>query len=128
MASSVRKGHGAHVLIGTTETVGPYGKKQVHDRAGLPCIFRNVIADQYSRPDSAGHHQQSFSGILSTALVGGAIIPVIIGRIGDYAGLRIGMAFLYVTFGFVFSIGFWAKPLITNATISIKKAPAEVAV
>jgi hypothetical protein len=35
--------------------------------------------------------------------------------------------FLYVTFGFVLSVGFWARPLITNATISaVKKVPAVV--
>jgi FHS family L-fucose permease-like MFS transporter len=67
--------------------------------------------------NSVTEHHGSFSGILSTALMGGAIIPVVIGRIGDYAGLRSGMAFLYVTFGFVLSVGFWARPLITNATI-----------
>jgi len=50
------------------------------------------------------------------------VIPVIIGRIGDHYGLRAGMAFLYVTFGCVLSVGFWAKPIITNATISLKKA------
>jgi FHS family L-fucose permease-like MFS transporter len=75
--------------------------------------------------NSVTEHHGSFSGILSTALMGGAIIPVIIGRIGDYAGLRSGMMFLYVTFGFVLSVGFWARPLITNATISdVKKASA----
>jgi MFS transporter, FHS family, L-fucose permease len=44
-------------------------------------------------------------------------VPVIIGRIGDVAGLRAGVAFLYLTFGCVLSVGFWAKPIITNATI-----------
>jgi fucose permease len=79
--------------------------------------------------NSVAEHHGSFSGILSTALVGGAIIPVVIGRIGDYAGLRSGMIFLYVTFGFVLSVGFWAKPLITNATISRgKKVQAAAAV
>jgi FHS family L-fucose permease-like MFS transporter len=79
--------------------------------------------------NSVTEHHGSFSGILSTALMGGAIIPVVIGRIGDYAGLRSGMTFLYVTFGFVLSVGFWARPLITNATIrNVKKisAPAVV--
>ena len=38
--------------------------------------------------NSVDEHHGSFSGILSTALMGGAIIPVVIGRIGDYAGLR----------------------------------------
>jgi FHS family L-fucose permease-like MFS transporter len=69
----------------------------------------------------------SFSGILSTAIIGGAIVPVTIGRIGDYVGLRNGMAFLYLTFGFVLSVGFWAKPLISNATIRLEKASVEAA-
>jgi len=67
--------------------------------------------------NSVTEHHGSFSGILSTALMGGAIIPVVIGRLGDYAGLRTGMTFLYLTFGFVLSVGFWARPLITNITI-----------
>ncbi len=71
--------------------------------------------------NSVTEHHGSFSGILSTALMGGAIIPVVIGRIGDYAGLRTGMTFLYLTFGFVLSVGFWARPLITNATINSAK-------
>src|SRR3984957_8689839 len=67
----------------------------------------------------------SFSGILGTGIIGGAIVPVIIGRIGDATGLRSGMAFLFVTFGFVFSVGFWARPIINNATMSLKEARAE---
>jgi FHS family L-fucose permease-like MFS transporter len=74
--------------------------------------------------NSVAEYHGSFSGILSTAIIGGAIVPLIIGRLGDYAGLRAGMAFLYVTFGFILSIGFWAKPLINNATISIRKPSA----
>jgi hypothetical protein len=57
-----------------------------------------------------------------------AVVPVIIGRIGDHIGLRNGMAFLYVTFGIVLSIGFWAKPLIGNATIDLKRTAAQPAV
>jgi fucose permease len=49
--------------------------------------------------------------------MGGAVVPVIIGRIGDLAGLRAGLGFLYLTFGCVLSVGFWARPIITNATI-----------
>jgi fucose permease len=78
--------------------------------------------------NSVAEHHGSFSGILSTAIVGGAVVPVIIGGIGDRVGLRAGMAFLYVTFGFVLSVGFWAKPLISNATIVLKKSSAEAAV
>jgi MFS transporter, FHS family, L-fucose permease len=78
--------------------------------------------------NSVTEHHGSFSGILSTALMGGAIIPVVIGRIGDYAGLRSGMTFLYLTFAFVLSVGFWARPLITNATIGDVKKGSTLAV
>lgn len=76
--------------------------------------------------NSVAEHHGSFSGILSTAIVGGAIVPVIIGGIGDCFGLRTGVGFLFITYGIIFSVGFWAKPLITNATINLKKSPAEV--
>ena len=52
--------------------------------------------------------------------MGGAIVSVIIGRVGDQMGLRSGMALLYLTFGYVLSIGFWSKPLINNLTLSTK--------
>jgi fucose permease len=75
--------------------------------------------------NSVSEHHGSFAGILSTGIMGGAVVPVIIGRIGDHFGLRAGVAFLYLTFGCVLSAGFWAKPFITNATVSLKKAAAQ---
>jgi MFS transporter, FHS family, L-fucose permease len=75
--------------------------------------------------NSVSEHHGSFAGILSTGIMGGAVVPVIIGRIGDHFGLRAGVAFLYVTFACVLSVGFWAKPLITNATVSFKKAQVQ---
>jgi MFS transporter, FHS family, L-fucose permease len=71
--------------------------------------------------NSVAEHHGSFAGILCTGIVGGAFGPIIIGRLGDVFGLRIGLCFLYLTFGCVLSVGFWAKPLITNATILQKK-------
>lgn len=72
--------------------------------------------------NSVAEHHGSFAGILGTGMgIGGALVPVIIGRIGDHLGLCNGMIFLYVTFGVVLSIGFWARPLISNATIDLKK-------
>jgi FHS family L-fucose permease-like MFS transporter len=73
--------------------------------------------------NSVSEHHGSFGGILSTAIMGGAIVPLIIGRIGDHFGLRAGGCVLYLTFGCVLSVGFWAKPLITNATMLRKKGP-----
>jgi fucose permease len=67
--------------------------------------------------NSIEEHQGAFSGILLTGVIGGAVIPLIIGAIGDHWGLRTGMFFLYLTMGYILSIGFWAKPLITNKTI-----------
>jgi fucose permease len=60
----------------------------------------------------------SFSGILCTGIAGGAVVPLVIGQLGDHFGLRAGMAFLYVTFGWVLSVGFWARPIIRNQTMT----------
>jgi fucose permease len=65
-------------------------------------------------------HHGSFSGILCSGIIGGALAPLIIGAIGDLIGLKGGMTFLYITLGYIFSIGFWANPLIKNKTISMK--------
>lgn len=78
--------------------------------------------------NSVAEYHGSFAGILCTGIMGGAIVPLIIGRLGDLFGLRIGMAFLYLTFGCVLSVGFWAKPLISNATIRTRKEIAEPAI
>ena len=71
--------------------------------------------------NSMDEHHGSFSGILVTGIIGGAIVPLIIGWLGDHIGLRYGMCFLYVTMGFILSIGFWAKPIVTNKTIRLRK-------
>jgi FHS family L-fucose permease-like MFS transporter len=69
--------------------------------------------------NSVEEHHGSFSGIIVTGIIGGAIVPLIIGWLGDHFGLRVGMLFLYVTMGYILSIGFWAKPIITNKTIKL---------
>lgn len=75
--------------------------------------------------NSVAEHHGSFAGILSTGIMGGAVVPLIIGRIGDHFGLRTGVAFLYLTFACVLSVGFWARPLVSNATVSFKKAEVQ---
>jgi fucose permease len=75
--------------------------------------------------NSVAEHHGPFAGILSTGIMGGAVVPVIIGRIGDHFGLRSGISFLYLTFACVLSVGFWARPLIANATLSLKKTTTE---
>lgn len=68
--------------------------------------------------NSLDRHHGTFSGILCTGIIGGAIGPLVIGWLGDRFGLRIGMLFLYLTLGYILSVGLWARPLITNKTIS----------
>jgi len=65
--------------------------------------------------NSVPTHHGPFAGILCTGIMGGAVVPLLIGSIGDLLGLRIGMLILYLTFGMVLSVGFWARPLINNA-------------
>jgi fucose permease len=71
--------------------------------------------------NSVKEHHGSLSGILCTGIAGGAVVPFIVGGIGEMLGLRGGMFFLFVPLGFILSVGFWANPLVTNKTISLKK-------
>ena len=71
--------------------------------------------------NSVSSHHGSFSGILCTGIIGGAIMPLIIGGLGDLFGLRQGMFVLYLTLGYILSIGIWARPLVANETIAMKK-------
>jgi len=66
--------------------------------------------------NSVAEAHGSFSGILVTGIVGGAVVPFIVGALGDVFGLRTGMVFLFITLLFILSIGFWSKPLINNET------------
>ena len=71
--------------------------------------------------NSVKTHHGSLSGILCTGIAGGAVMPFIIGLIGGATSLKTGMFFLILPLGFILSIGFWAKPLITNKTLGSKK-------
>ena len=70
--------------------------------------------------NSVEKHHGSFAGILMTGIAGGAIVQILIGAISDIVSLRVGMMLIFVTLGYILSISFWAKPLISNATIKLK--------
>jgi len=72
--------------------------------------------------NSVAEHHGSVAGVLCSAIMGGAVLPLIIGRVGDKAGLRTGMTLLYVSFLVVMSAAFWARPLIENSTLQKRKA------
>ena len=66
-------------------------------------------------------HHGSFSGILCAGIFGGALVPLIIGWLGDHIGLRLAMLFLFVTLGYILSVAFWAKPIINNKTVNLRE-------
>ena len=72
--------------------------------------------------NSVKEHHGSFAGIIVTGIIGGAILPLIVGWLGDHIGLRLGMCVLFLTLGYILSIGFWAKPIVTNKTIKLFKS------
>ncbi|MDP4284775.1 MAG: MFS transporter [Bacteroidota bacterium] len=69
--------------------------------------------------NSVSKHHGSFAGILMTGIAGGAVVQILIGAISDMFSLRTGMEFLFITLGYILSISFWAKPIITNKTIQL---------
>src|ERR1035437_3164722 len=75
--------------------------------------------------NSVNKHHGSFSGILCTAIIGGAVVQLFIGWLGDTFGLRVGMSFIYVTLAYILFIGIWANPIITNETIKLKNLVSE---
>lgn len=71
--------------------------------------------------NSVKSHHGSLSGILCTGIAGGAIVPFIVGWLGELMSLKTAMFFLIIPLLFILSIGFWANPLVNNKTISLKK-------
>ncbi len=67
--------------------------------------------------NSVPRHHGTFSGILCTGIAGGAVVPLIIGGLGEWIGLKFAMLTLFITLGYIFSVGVWAKPLVNNATV-----------
>jgi len=65
--------------------------------------------------NSVPNNHGSFAGILCTGIIGGAVMPFLIGALADYTGLKAAMCINFITLGYLFSMGIWAKPLVNNA-------------
>lgn len=70
--------------------------------------------------NSVSKYHGSFAGILCTAIAGGAIFSLLIGKLKDMIGLQAGMMILYLPLAYILSISFWAKPLVQNALLKKK--------
>jgi fucose permease len=64
--------------------------------------------------NSTSKDHGAFSGILVSGIIGGAVIPLIIGILADFIGLKFGMIVLLIPLLFILTIGFWSSPLINN--------------
>ena len=69
--------------------------------------------------NSVSRHHGAFSGILCTGILGGAVVPLLVGMLGDWLGLRTAMLTVFATLGFILSVSWWARPLVHNETVSI---------
>jgi len=69
--------------------------------------------------NSMSRHHGAFSGVLCTGILGGAVVPLLVGVLGDRLGLRLAMLTVFATLGFILSIAFWANPLIRNETVGV---------
>jgi len=71
--------------------------------------------------NSVKSHHGSFAGILMTGIMGGAVVQLLVGFISDISSLRVGMIILLIPMGYILSISFWAKPIISNKTLKLKE-------
>lgn len=74
--------------------------------------------------NSVDRHHGAFAGILCSGIAGGAVVPLLVGRLGDAVGLRAAMLVIFVPIAYIVSIGIWARPLVQNATIRRRKEAA----
>jgi len=67
--------------------------------------------------NSVSRYHGAMSGILCTGILGGAVVPLLVGLLGDRFGLRVALLCVFVTLGYILSVCFWARPLVRNETI-----------
>lgn len=83
----------------------------------ISIMFSIVFALALNSVDSC---HGALSGILCTGIFGGALLPFVIGWLGDWISLRYSMLILFVSLGYILSISYWANPLVKNETVRLK--------
>lgn len=67
--------------------------------------------------NSLPSHHGTVSGILCTGIVGGAVVPLVIGGLAELIGLQFAMLTNMFTLCYILTIGIWAHPLVNNSTV-----------
>jgi fucose permease len=101
-----------------------FGGREVSVRAFPACgFFLSVmfsIVFSLSLNSRASHHG-ALSGILCSGILGGALVPLLVGVLGDALGLRTAMTLVFLTLTYILSVSFWARPLVRNETVSVAR-------
>ena len=112
------------VLAIITDTLALFGTAKISLIAFSACGFSLSLMYPctYSLAlNSVREHHGAFAGILCSAIFGGAIIPLLIGAMGDIFGLRAGMSVTYLTLLFLLYVAMTARPIVHNKTINLKE-------
>jgi FHS family L-fucose permease-like MFS transporter len=76
--------------------------------------------------NSVSRYHGAMSGILCTGILGGAIVPLLVGFLGDRFGLRMALLTVFVTLGYILSVCYWARPLVRNETFLASRKRARM--
>ncbi len=79
------------------------------------CLMFSIIFS--TALNSVLSHPGAFSGILCTGIFGGALLPLIVGVIGDFTGLRIALTVVFVALIYIGYIALKSRPIIENKRI-----------
>jgi fucose permease len=71
--------------------------------------------------NSVAENHGSFAGILCSAIVGGAVGPLVVGFAASHTSLRAAMLLVALFIVYITFIGFRARPLVDNKTVSLKE-------
>ena len=59
------------------------------------------------------------SGIMMTGIAGGAIYPFLIGFLGDFYDLKLGLMILYISLLYILFLGWISKPKVLNKKVNL---------
>lgn len=77
---------------------------------GWPLIFSLAL-------NSISSHHGAFAGILCTGILGGALMPPLVGVMSDLFGLKLGLLINLLPMMYIMYVGIRARPLINNIPI-----------